>query len=105
MVQSVASVGKKGFDMVTSLVSKNRRFIEGFLVAFIVIKFLPRNLFGMNVKSAVEDIARPVTNFFNNDIFSFVVLIVMLWACCIKQDMDMFVLVVLFLLVHKVQRL
>ncbi len=102
---SVGSVGKKGMDFVTGLVSQNRRFIEGFLVAFIVIKFLPRNLFGMNVKSAVEDIVRPVTNLFSNDIFSFLLLIVLLWSCCVKQDMDMFVLVVLFLLVHKVQRL
>ena len=105
MVQSVSSAGKQGMDMVTKFVSSNRVFIEGFLVAFIVVEFLPKSLMGVNIKSNVKGIVKPVTDLFRNDIFSFILLIVLLWSCCVKKDMDMFMLVVLFLLVHNIHQL
>ncbi len=105
MVESVGSVGKKSMDFVTKMVSSNRRFIEGFLVFFIVLEFLPRNLFGMNLKSNVKGVVKPVTDLFRNDVFSFVLLLVLLWSCCVKKDLEIFMLVVLFLLTHNVNKL
>jgi len=105
MVSSVGNVGKKGMDFVTKMVTSNRRFIEGFLITFIVVEFLPRSLLGVSVKSNVKSVVRPVTDLFRNDIFSFVLLLVLLWSCCVRRDFDMFVLVVLFLLVHNIQTL
>ena len=105
MVSSVGNVGKQGMDFITKMVTSNRRFIEGFLIFFIVLEFLPRNLFGMNLKSNVKGVVKPVTDLFQNDIFSFALLLVLLWSCCVKKDLEMFMLVVLFLLTHNVHSL
>ena len=105
MVDSVGSVGKKGVSFVSRMVSSNRRYIEGFLIFFIVVHFLPRSLMGVSIKAPVVNVVRPVTDFFRNDIFLFVLLIVMLYACCIRKDMNLFMLLVLFLLVNNIHQL
>ena len=105
MADSVASVGKKGVSFVSRMVTSNKVFIEGVLVFFIVVHFLPRSLMGVSIKAPVVNVVRPVTNMFRNDIFLFVLLIVLLYACCIRKDMNLFMLLVLFLLVNNIHQL
>jgi hypothetical protein len=105
MADSVSSVGKKGVSFVSRIVASNKRFIEGFLIFFIVVHLLPRSLMGVSIKGPVVNVVRPITNIFRNDIFLFLLLIVMLYACCIRKDMNLFMLLVLFLLVNNIHQL
>ena len=105
MVDSVGSVGKKGIGAIAGIINSNRTLIEGFLVFFIVVHFLPKSLLGVGIKGPVVNIARPVINLFRNDMFLFLMFVVMIYACCIKRDMNLFVLLVLFLLVNNINQL
>tara|TARA_R110002073_G_scaffold157747_1_gene313171 strand:+ start:276 stop:605 length:330 start_codon:yes stop_codon:yes gene_type:complete len=105
MVDSVGSVGKKGVSVVARLINSNRTIIEGFLVFFIVVHFLPRSILGVGIKGPVVNVVRPVINIFRNDMFLFLMLVILLYACCIKKDMNLFMLLVLFLLVNNIHQL
>ena len=52
----------KGVDAITNMIDSNKRYIEWFLIALIVLEFMPVGLLGFNIKSNASkalDLLRP----------------------------------------------
>ena len=91
----------KGVDTVTNLIDSNKKWIEYLLFALIVISLMPSALLGFDVGSQVKSMVRPVTDMMSHSVVQFVLFLVLLWSCCVKRDINMFLLVSVFLLVSR----
>lgn len=88
----------KGVDAVTNMIESNRRYIEYFLIALIVLEFMPVGLLGFNIRSNVKSVIKPVTDLMSHPVTQLVVFVLLLWSCCVKRDLNMFFLLSVFLL-------
>ena len=91
----------KGVDAITNMIDSNKRYIEWFLIALIVLEFMPVGLLGFNIKSNVKSTIKPVTDLMAHPVTQLVVFVLLLWSCCVKRDMNMFLLLSVFLLVTR----
>ena len=91
----------KGVDAITNMIDSNKRYIEWFLIALIVREFMPVGLLGFNIKSNVKSTIKPVTDLMAHPVTQLVVFVLLLWSCCVKRDMNMFLLLSVFLLVTR----
>ena len=91
----------KGVDAITNMIDSNKRYIEWFLIALIVLEFMPVGLLGFNIKSNVKSAIKPVTDLMAHPVTQLVVFVLLLWSCCVKRDMNLFLLLSVFLLVTR----
>ena len=91
----------KALDTVSGLIDSNKKYIEYLLFALIVVGLMPGSLLGFDVGSQVKSALRPVSDFMSNAIVQFVLFLVLLFTCCIKKDINLFLLVAVFLLVSR----
>lgn len=87
-----------GVDSITGLIDSNKKYIEWLLIILIVVEFMPAAFFGFDVGSTVKNTLRPVSDFMKHGLVQFLVFVLLLWTCCVKRDMNMFVLLSVFLL-------
>ena len=82
---------------VDAFLLSNKTLIKNFLVLLIVIKFIPTNLFGFNLNRTLAPVTGPIQRFMGHHLVRLVLFFLLLWACCWKRDMMLFVLLVLLM--------
>ena len=90
-----------GFDSITNMLGSNKRNIEILLTALIVVSLMPNNLLGMNLKSQLSPIVDPIQGFMRHNVVQFVIFLLLIYSCCFKSDMNMFLILCVFLLSSK----
>ena len=97
------------FDKVSSKVGStigsNKKIIQQFLTALIVLQFAPFEILGEEINSKLHSVLspvmRPVTNLMSNVYMRTLVFIVLVWSCCVMKDMNTFFLVAIYFIVSK----
>lgn len=87
-----------GFDSVSNLINSNKKNVEVFLTALIVVSLMPDNVMGVDLKSQLRPLVQPIVGFMRHTLVQFLIFVFLLWSCCVKQDMNMFLLLCVFLL-------
>ena len=87
-----------GFDSITSVFNSNKRNIEVLLTVLIIVSLMPSNLLGMNVKSQLSPIVDPIQGFMRHSIVQFIIFLLLIYSSFVKVDMNMFVILCVFLL-------
>ena len=87
-----------GFDSVTNLFNSNKKNIEMFLTLLIVVSLMPNNVLGMNIKSQLSPVLDPIQGFLRHNVVQLIIFLLLVYSCCIKVDMNMFLLLSVFLL-------
>ena len=82
---------------VDAFLLSNKTLIKNLLVFLIVLKFVPTNLFGLNLNRTLSPVTGPIQRFMNHHLVKLVLFFLLLWACCWKRDMMLFVLLVLLM--------
>ena len=82
---------------VDAFLLSNKTLIKNFIIFLIVLKFVPTNLFGFNLNNTISPITGPIQRFMNHHLVRLVLFFLLLWACCWKRDMMLFVLLVLLM--------
>jgi len=104
VVKNVESVGKKGVSAVSGLIGSNKRYIEIFLVAVILIEYLPHKVMGFQAKRLFDPLMNPVRQAFRNPYFHLLLFVILLWAGCIKRDMTLFLLLSIFMMTYRIHQ-
>ena len=78
------------------LLSQNT-LIKNFLVFLIVLRFLPTDILGYNLRRGLSPITSKIRSFMNNNIIRLILFLLLLWACCWKRDMMLVVLLALIM--------
>ena len=101
------------FDKVSSKVSSkvgktigsNKRVIEMFLVALILLQFAPFEVLGpkMNsqLQSVLNPVLNPVKNIMSNVYMRLLLFVVLVYSCCLRKDMNLFFIVSVYFLVSR----
>ena len=99
------NVSSKVSSKVSSAISGNRKVLQMFFVALILLEFAPFDVLGPSLSSSVKGllnpVVRPVTNLMSNVYMRFLVFIVLLWSCCVRKDMNLFFLVSLYFVISR----
>ena len=82
---------------VDAFLLSNKTLIKNLLVFLIVLKFVPTNLFGFNLNRTLSPVTGPIQRFMSHHLVRLVLFALLLWACCWKRDMMLFVLLVLLM--------
>ena len=82
---------------VDAFLLSNKTLIKNFIVFLIVLKFIPTNLFGFNLNRTLSPVTGPIQRFMSHHLVRLVLFFLLLWACCVKRDMMLFVLIVLLM--------
>ena len=82
---------------VDAFLLSNKTLIKNFIVFLIVLKFIPTNLFGFNLNRTLSPVTGPIQRFMSHHLVRLVLFFLLLWACCWKRDMMLFVLLVLLM--------
>jgi hypothetical protein len=104
VAKNVENVGRKGVSVVSNLIGGNKRYIEIFLVALILIEYLPHKVMGFQAKKLFDPIMKPIREAFRNPNFHLVLFIILLWSCCIVRDMNLFLLLSIFMMTYRVHQ-
>lgn len=98
----VESAGKKGVSVVSGIIGANKRWIELFLVGVITLEYIPHEVLGIKLKQMLSPFTDSLRGLFRNQLFHTVLFIVMLWSCCIKRDMTLFILLAIFMMTYRI---
>ena len=101
-MNSVESAGKKGVADVSGIIGANKRWIELFLVGFITLEYIPHDILGFKLKRMLSPINNTLQSFFRNRAFHLGLFIVMIWSCCIKKDLILFILLSIFMMTYRI---
>lgn len=92
---------------VSSSISGNRQMIVMFLSVLILLEFLPLGVLSPSQSKAVNDtlkpVLHPVTNLMANPYMRLLLFIILLWSCCIKKDVNLFLLVSVYFVMNRKQ--
>lgn len=104
VVKNVESVGRKGVSLVSNVIGGNKRYIEIFLVGIILIEYLPHKVMGFQAKKLFSPIMLPLKEAFRNPNFHLLLFVILLWSCCISRDMNLFLLLSIFMMTYRVHQ-
>ena len=94
-------------DQFGKLVTSNRKPIEMVLIGLILLHFAPTEVLGTQidtqVKSMLGPILTPIHAIMGNVFMRTFLFLVLVWACCSKKDMDLFLLLVVYFIVAERQ--
>ena len=94
-------------DTFGSIVTKNRKPIEMVLVGLILLHFAPTEVLGPQLNSQVQSILgpvlRPIHAIMGNVFMRTFLFLVLVWACCSKNDTNLFFLLALYFVVAERQ--
>ncbi len=85
-------------NKVSPVLLKLKSPVELFLVALIVLKLAPTEVFGHQFKSQFDNVVRMtrVHQFMNNSLVKLFFWTMLVFVCCYKKDMRLFTLIVLY---------
>lgn len=101
-MNTVESVGKKGVSVVSGVIGANKRWIELFLVGVIALEYIPHNVLGFKLKRMLSPINETFRVLFRNQFFHLALFVTMLWSCCIKKDLILFILLSIFMMTYRI---
>jgi len=90
-----------GLDSVNSLISSNKRNIEILLTGLILVSLIPDDIMGFNLKAQLRPVVDPVLGIMRHSVVQVVIFLLLVYSCCFKVDMNMFLLLAVFLLCCK----
>ena len=98
----VESAGKKGVSVVSGIIGANKRWIELFLVGVITLEYIPHDILGFKLKRLFAPVNDTLRSLFRNQLFHLVLFITMVWSCCIKKDLILFILLAIFMMTYRI---
>ena len=101
-LKSVESLGKKGVSTVGNIIGANKRNIEFFLVAVIVIEYIPHEILGIRFKSLLRPLMDPVKQLIRHPVMHLFLFVCLVYSCCIKKDMNLFLLLTIFMMTYRI---
>ena len=94
-------------DQFGKLVSSNRKPIEMVLIGLILLHFVPTEVLGTQldtqIKSMLGPVLTPIHAIMGNIFMRTFLFLVLVWACCTRKDMDLFLLLVVYFIVAERQ--
>ena len=101
-MNKVESVGKKGVSVVSGVIGSNKRWIELFLVGVINLEYIPHDVLGFKLKRMLSPINDLLRSLFRNQFFHIALFVVMIWSCCVKKDLILFILLSIFMMTYRI---
>ena len=101
-MNSVESAGKKGVAAVSGIIGANKRWIELFLVGVITLEYIPHEVLGFRLKRMFSPVNNTLRSLFRNQLFHIALFIVMIWSCCVKKDLILFILLSIFMMTYRI---
>ena len=98
----VESAGKKGVTFVSGIIGANKRWIELFLVGVITLEYIPHEVLGFKLKKMFAPVNDSLRSLFRNQFFHLALFITMVWSCCIKRDLILFLLLSIFMMTYRI---
>ena len=90
---------------VSSTISGNRKVLQMFFVALILLEFAPFEVLGprmeASLKGVLEPVMNPVSTIMSHNVMRLLVFVVLMWSCCVRKDMNMFFLVALYFVISR----
>lgn len=83
-------------DKVSSLIMSNKEYINNFLIFLIVVENFPLKSQLPSVYYSLQPIFQHIKSFMNSPFIKTALFLVLVWSCCIKKDMDTFLLMAIF---------
>lgn len=83
-------------DQVNSIISSNKKYINNFLIFLIVIEHFPLKSDFPSAYNMVTPVLNQIKVFMNSSLVKTALFLVLVWTCCIKKDMDTFILMAIF---------
>ena len=101
-------VSSKIGSKIGSAIGPNKKLIEKFLMVLILLEFAPLDVLNVvhpqaasKVRGLVSPILNPVTNLMSNIFMKTLLFIILIWACCMAHDMNLFFLVSVYFIVSR----
>lgn len=88
-------------DSFSNVVMSNKKYIEYLLFALIIVALMPGSLMGFQVGSQIKSAVRPVTDMMSHSIVQLLLLVLLIFSCCIKKDINMFLLLAVFMIISR----
>ena len=101
-LKGVESLGKKGVSTVGNVIGANKRNIEFFMVAIIVVEYLPHDLMGVPLKRMLKPLMDPIKKFIKHPFVHLFLFICLIYSCCIRRDMNLFLLLTIFMMTYRI---
>ena len=83
-------------DKVNSIISSNKSYLTNFLVFLIVVEHFPLKTDFPQVFSLVSPVVNQVKLIMYSPIIKTALFFILVWTCCVKKDMNMFLLMSIF---------
>tara|TARA_B100000674_G_C37158344_1_gene609713 strand:- start:15 stop:365 length:351 start_codon:yes stop_codon:yes gene_type:complete len=101
-LKGVESLGKKGISGVSNVIGANKRNIELFMVAIIVVEYLPHDIFGIQFKKMLKPLMDPIKRLIRHPFVHLFLFVCLIYSCCIKRDMNLFLLLTIFMMTYRI---
>ena len=92
-------------DKFSSVIGSNKKHIELFLIALILLNFAPYEVLpaqmGGQVKSMMGPFLTPVQSLMSNVYVRTLLFAIMVWSCCIQKDMDLFFILAIYFVISR----
>ena len=83
-------------DKVNSLISSNKSYLTNFLILLIVIEHFPLKETFPQILTAISPILNQLKTMMYSPIVKTLLFFILVWSCCIKKDMNTFLLLCIF---------
>ena len=83
-------------DQVSAIITSNKKYINNFLIFLIVIEHFPLKSQFPAIYNNVLPFLQQINTIMNNPLVKSILFLVLVWSCCIKKDMDTFLLMAIF---------
>jgi len=101
-LKSVENLGKRGISTVGNIIGSHQRNIELFLVAIIVIEYIPHDILGVRFKTLLRPVMDPVKQLIKHPAMHLFLFVCLIYSCCIKRDMNLFLLLTIFMMTYRI---
>jgi hypothetical protein len=83
-------------DKVSSVITSNKKYINNLLIFLIVVEHFPLKSQFPAIYNNVSPFIQQMKRFMNHPLVKSALFLVLVWSCCIKKDMDTFLLMAVF---------
>lgn len=83
-------------DQVSSLITSNKKYINNFLIFLIVIEHFPLKSQFPSIYNNITPFLQQIKSFMDSPFVKSLLFLVLIWSCCVKKDMDTFLLMAIF---------
>lgn len=83
-------------DKVSSIISDNKKYVNYVLIFLILVEHFPLKSDLPQIYQLAQPILSQINYFMNTAIVKTLLFVILLWSCCIKKDMDTFILMAIF---------